>query len=90
MKIIQSILLSLALLASPVSAADTKQEAIKAGAATVGGAALGYGIVATTGVTAVGVIGGGAGIGSAAGPIGTAIGALVGLAGYGVYCVLIR
>ena len=57
----------------------------KAGAATAGGAAAGYGIVVATGMTAAGMTGGGAGVGMAAGPVGGAIGAIVGLAAYGLY-----
>ena len=82
--------LVMALLASPAGAADTtnnatRDEAIKAGVAIVGGGAIGYGAVTAAGITAVGAIGSGAGIGTAAGPVGAAAGALAGLAGYGVY-----
>lgn len=49
------------------------------------GGAVGYGTVAVTGMTAVGMVGGGAGIGAAAGPVGAAAGALVGGAAYGLY-----
>jgi hypothetical protein len=54
-------------------------------AASLGGAALGYGLVGLTGLTAVGWVGGGAAGGAAAGPVGAAAGALAGLAAYGVY-----
>ena len=64
-----------------------KVEAGKATGATVAGAGIGYGVVAATGVTAASFVGGGTGIGAAAGPVGAAIGATVGLAAYGVYKV---
>ena len=67
LKSMMTALTALALMASPVRASDTKTEAIKAGGATVAGAAVGYGAV------------------TAAGPVGAGIGALVGLAGYGIY-----
>jgi hypothetical protein len=82
--IIPSMLLSLALLATPVSAADSN-EAIKAGASAVGGSVVGYGVVTATGTTCVGWLIGGAGGGCAAGPAGIVVGAVVGLAGYGIY-----
>lgn len=59
-----------------------KQKAVVS--AVVGGAA-GYGAVAATGLTAAGMVGSGAGIGTAAGPVGVVAGALIGLAGYGLY-----
>jgi hypothetical protein len=65
--------------------ADTVDEATKAGVATATGAGLGYGVVYLTGMTAVGAVGSGAGVGAAAGPVGAAIGAGLGLAAYGVY-----
>ena len=46
--------------------------------------AAGAGVVAATGLTAVGAVGGGAGIGAAASPVGIAVGALAGLAFYGI------
>ncbi|NMF83445.1 hypothetical protein E1H13_08850 [Nodosilinea sp. P-1105] len=49
-----------------------------------GGAAAGYGVVSASGMTAAGMVGGGAGFGAAAGPVGAGIGALAGLAVYGV------
>ena len=48
------------------------------------GSAAGYGTVAATGMTAAGMVGGGAGIGAAAGPVGVAVGAVGGLALYGL------
>ena len=65
----------------------TKVEAAKAAGAAVAGGAAGYGVVAATGVTAAAMAGSGAGFGAAAGPVGIAIGALAGLATYGVYRV---
>lgn len=85
MKLIKAIVLSILLLsAQPVLAVD-KKEAAKAGGAVVVGAGVGYGAVAATGVTAAAMTGTGAGFGAAAGPVGAAIGAVVGLASYGVY-----
>jgi LGFP repeat len=63
-------------------------EAAKAaGAAAVGGAA-GYGVVAATGMTAAAMVGSGAGAGAAAGPVGIALGAIAGLAIYGIYRIV--
>ena len=42
------------------------------------------GIVNGMGMSAVGIIGGGAGFGFAAGPVGAVLGGLIGLAAYGV------
>ena len=53
-------------------------------AAAAGGSALGALAIHLSGMTAAGMVGGGAGIGSAAGPFGTAAGAITGLAVYGV------
>ena len=50
-----------------------------------GGSVVGSGIIAATGMTAVGMVGGGAGVGAAAGPVGAVAGATVGLAVYGIY-----
>lgn len=66
---------------------NKKREAGKAGAAAATGAAAGYGTVAAAGWTAAGMTGGGAGIGTADGPAGIVIGAVVGLAVYGVWRV---
>lgn len=48
------------------------------------GAAVGLTAVSVSGMTAVGMIGGGAGFGAAAGPVGASVGALAGLAMYGI------
>jgi hypothetical protein len=48
------------------------------------GAVAGASAVTATGMTAVGIVGTGAGIGAAAGPVGIAVGALGGLAVYGL------
>jgi len=61
-------------------------EAMKAGGAVVVGGAVGYGVAATC-ITVLGMVGGGAEIGAAGGPIGIAVGALTGLAAYGIYRV---
>ena len=86
LKILKIIILSVCLFLSvqPVFAVD-KEEAAKAGGAAVVGAGVGYGAVAVTGVTAAAMTGTGAGFGAAAGPVGAVIGAVVGLAGYGLY-----
>jgi len=60
-------------------------EAVKAGGAAAVGAGVGAGVVAASGITAVGALGAGAGVGAAAGPVGIVAGAVVGLAVYGVY-----
>jgi hypothetical protein len=87
LKRLPAVITSLALLISPARSADTKTEALKAGGAATAGAAVGYGAVAAAGLTAVGAAGSGAGIGAAAGPVGAAVGALTGLAVYGIYRV---
>ena len=51
------------------------------------GALAGSQVVAASGMTAVGMVGGGAGFGAPAGPVGIAVGALTGLAAYGVFRV---
>ncbi len=63
-------------------------EAGKAAASAGVGAATGYGVITATGMTAAGMVGGGAGIGAAAGPVGVAFGALAGLSVYAVYRVI--
>jgi len=51
-----------------------------------GGAVAGYGTVIATQATAIGILTKtAAGIGAAAGPVGAALGAVAGLAGYGIY-----
>jgi hypothetical protein len=64
------------------------KEGVKAAGAAAAGATTGYGFIATTGVTAAGMVGGGAGFGAAAGSVGAGIGALAGLAAYGLYRVI--
>lgn len=64
---------------------DKSDEVLKAGTSAAIGAGVGYGVVAVTGVSAVGAIGSGAGFGAAAGPVGAVAGAVLGLAAYGVY-----
>ena len=61
----------------------TKQPVIAAGALTAGGITGGV-VTSVAGMTAVGMMGSGTGIGAAAGPVGMVIGALTGLAIYGV------
>ena len=61
------------------------REPMKAAGSAAAGAAAGAGAVAVTGMTMAGMAGGGAGIGAAAGPVGIAAGAVIGLAAYGVY-----
>ena len=82
LKSMMTALTALALMASPVRASDTKTEAIKAGGAVATGAAAG-------GVTFAAVGSGGLAIGGTAVAVGAApfvaIGAVVGLAGYGIY-----
>lgn len=60
------------------------EKASGAAGAAACGAGVGYGLVAASGLTAIGVVGNGAGIGAAAGPVGAVVGALVGLAVWGV------
>jgi hypothetical protein len=60
-------------------------EGIKVAGSAAAGAAAGYGVVAATGMTAIGAVGGGAGVGMAAGPVGAVAGAVTGLAVYGLY-----
>jgi hypothetical protein len=84
MKTILSITTSFALLAMPLNAVDTV-ETIKAGASATAGAAIGYGTVAVTGMTCIGCLYAGAGCGAPAGPVGIVVGAIGGLAAYGLY-----
>lgn len=58
------------------------------GVAAAVGALWGRLIVASSGMTAAGMVGGGAGVGAPAGPVGAAGGALVGMAAYGVFRVI--
>ncbi len=55
----------------------------KAAGAVAAGGVVGAGTIAVTRATAVGILGGGAGIGAPAGPVGIVAGAVVGLAAYG-------
>jgi hypothetical protein len=59
-------------------------DAVAAVLMTAGGAVLGRVVIAVSGMVAAGMVGGGAGIGMAAGPVGAFIGGLVGLALFGV------
>lgn len=64
---------------------STAEKVVKVAGSAAAGAAVGYGAIAASGLTAAGMVGGGAGIGAAAGPVGAAIGAITGLAAYGIY-----
>jgi len=86
-KRILSVLMVSGFLLSTSAQATTGKEFAKAGSATVVGTAAGYGVAVTSGVSACSIVGGGMGLGAAAGPIGAAVGALAGLAVYGVYKV---
>jgi len=59
-------------------------EGVKATVSGVAGAGAGYGLVALSGLSAAGMVGGGAGVGCAAGPVGIVVGGLAGLALYGI------
>jgi hypothetical protein len=61
------------------------EDVIAPAACAAGGAALGSAAIAASGFTAAGMVGGGAGIGAAAGPVGMAFGALAGVAAYTTY-----
>lgn len=60
-----------------------EDKVFKAALSTVAGGLTGGGLVAASGLTAVGAVGGGAGIGAAAGPVGILAGAVLGLTAYG-------
>jgi len=64
---------------------DKMIEVVKAAGSAALGTVAGVAVVEATGATAIGVLAAGAGWGAAAGPVGAAAGALVGLAGYGLY-----
>ena len=64
--------------------AGTEEAKVAASSAVIG-AATGYSAAVAAPVTALGCIGTGSGLGTAIGPVGTVLGAVVGLAGYGVY-----
>lgn len=81
-KTIAALLTAFAFMASPMHAADTKTEALKAGGAATAGAVAGGVTWAAVGSGGL-VIGGGA-VTVAAAPF-VAAGAVVGLAGYGIY-----
>jgi hypothetical protein len=66
---------------------SVEERALKAAMAATVGAVVGRETIAAMGFKAVGMMGGGAGIGAAVGPVGAAVGALTGLAGYGLYHV---
>lgn len=83
-KLLGSVLISAMLLGGNAQA-GSGEEIAKAGGATVVGTAAGYGVAAASGLSACSVVGGGMGLGAAAGPIGAAVGAVAGLAVYGVY-----
>ncbi len=61
------------------------KELAKAGGCATAGAALGKGLVVAKGATAIGVLAKGAGLGAAAGPVGMAAGAALGLSCYALY-----
>lgn len=67
-----------------VQSEDKPCIAAKAAYSSAVGGVAGGTVIAATGLTAAGMVGGGAGIGCAAGPVGVAVGALAGLAIYGV------
>lgn len=77
-----SLITCLAMIGSPVAAKDTKKEAVKAGGAAGAGAVVGGATFAYTG--SIGVAIGGTAISIGAAPI-IAVGAVVGMAGYGIY-----
>jgi len=64
---------------------DTLELSKYAGVGLVSGAAVGYGTVAASGLSAIGMVGSGTGIGMAAGPFGAIIGAGVGAVVGGSY-----
>jgi len=82
-----NILMVSGILLSTNAQANTGKEFAKAGGATAVGTAAGYSVAVTSGISACSIVGGGMGLGAAAGPIGAAVGALAGLAVYGVYKV---
>jgi hypothetical protein len=63
---------------------DSLPQPIVAAGMAAGGGAFGCLCVIASGLTAAGMVGGGAGIGMAAGPVGMIIGAIGGLALYGL------
>jgi hypothetical protein len=77
-----TILSCVALLSSPASAKDYTKEVAKAGGAATAGAVVGGATFAYTG--SIGVAVGGTAISIGAAPI-VAVGAVLGIAGYGIY-----
>ena len=71
----------------PSGGRRTAVRALEATGSAAAGAGIGVGAVTASGLTAAGMVGSGTGIGAAAGPVGAAAGALVGLAFYGVFRV---
>lgn len=68
----------------PEQRPDQNDEPLQAALHAVVGGAVGYGAVAATGMSAAGMVGAGAGIGAAAGPVGIVAGVLIGLSIYGL------
>jgi hypothetical protein len=64
---------------------STMEDVVAPAVCAAGGAAAGSAVIAASGFTAAGMVGGGAGIGAAAGPVGMVGGALVGVAAYTVF-----
>lgn len=60
------------------------RDVVSAGIYAGTGSTVVSGLVAASGMTAAGLVGGGAGVGAAAGPVGAVAGATVGLAVYGI------
>ena len=60
------------------------RDVVSAGIYAGTGSTVASGLIAASGMTAAGMVGGGAGIGTAAGPVGAVAGATVGLAVYGI------
>lgn len=82
LKSIITILTCLSLMGSPATAKDRTKEAVKAGGAATAGALAGGGTYALTG--SIGVAVGGTAFSIGAAPI-VAAGAILGVAGYGIY-----
>ncbi len=60
------------------------RDVVSAGIYAGTGSTIASGLIAASGMSAVGMIGGGAGVGAATGPVGAVAGATVGLAVYGI------
>lgn len=67
---------------------STKKDIITTTAAAGIGAGIGATAIRMSGMTAVGMVGGGAGVGSAASPVGTAVGALAGVTLLSLACTV--